>query len=84
LLSGQLVVICEVKTRRSDRFGAPVEAVNPTKVRRLRRLAGEWLADSRAKGLLGVSSSNLDVRFDVASVTMTGNKPSIDVIEGIL
>lgn len=40
---GDCVVFCEVKTRRSQRFGSPVEAVTPAKAARLRRLAGEWL-----------------------------------------
>ena len=38
------VVFVEVKTRTSDRFGGVEEAVTPQKVRRLRRLAGLWLA----------------------------------------
>ena len=38
------VVFVEVKTRTSDRFGGLAEAVTPAKVRRLRRLAGLWLA----------------------------------------
>lgn len=38
------VVFVEVKTRTSDRFGGVQQAVTPDKVRRLRRLAGLWLA----------------------------------------
>jgi putative endonuclease len=41
---GDCLVFCEVKTRRSVRFGAPVEAVTWTKAARLRRLAAVWLA----------------------------------------
>lgn len=55
------VVFCEVKTRSSRRFGAPIEAVTPDKRKRLRRLAARWLQEGggvRAKG----------IRFDVASV----------------
>jgi len=37
------LVVCEVKTRTSDRFGVPVECVTPAKLARLRRLAGAWL-----------------------------------------
>lgn len=37
------LVFCEVKTRRSDRFGLPVEAVSSAKARRLRVLAWAWL-----------------------------------------
>lgn len=39
------LVVCEVKTRRSTDFGHPVEAVGARKVRRLRSLAGAWLAE---------------------------------------
>lgn len=57
---GESIVFCEVKTRRSQNFGAPAEAVNPIKVRKLRALAATWLAvNPEMRG---------DVRFDVMSV----------------
>src|SRR5262245_57113363 len=40
-----VVVFVEVKTRSGDHFGGVAEAVTAGKVRRLRRLAGLWLAD---------------------------------------
>jgi putative endonuclease len=40
---GRLVIFVEVKTRRSDRFGAPEEAVDARKQARLTRGAREWL-----------------------------------------
>ena len=40
---GDCLVFCEVKTRRTERFGAPVEAVDRRKAARLRRLASAWL-----------------------------------------
>ncbi|WP_238335760.1 YraN family protein [Serinicoccus kebangsaanensis] len=40
---GEMFVFCEVKTRRSVRFGEPVEAVGQDKARRLRTLAWAWL-----------------------------------------
>lgn len=43
-LRNGVVAVCEVKTRRSMRFGGPLEAVTPAKVQRLRRLAGMWMA----------------------------------------
>lgn len=61
LARGELVVFCEVKTRSSDRFGAPVEAVTRMKQLRLRRLAGQWLTSS--------PRHPRRVRFDVAAVT---------------
>ncbi len=41
---GSCLVVVEVKTRTSRRFGSPIEAITPAKAGRLRRLAGEWLA----------------------------------------
>lgn len=49
----------EVKTRRTDRFGTPAEAVTPVKQRRLRRLAGRYVADTGERGAL---------RFDVVGI----------------
>ena len=69
------IVFCEVKTRRSDAFGAPVEAVTVTKQRRLRVLASRWLADHP-----DVRGGAL--RFDVASVLAARDAPlKIDVLE---
>ena len=61
LRRGRAFVFCEVKTRSSTMFGAPVEAVTRTKQVRLRHLAARWLADHA-----GVRAS--EIRFDVASV----------------
>jgi len=55
----RLVVFCEVKARRSGRFGSAAEAVGRDKQARLRRLAARWLAEHRGR----VSG----VRFDVAA-----------------
>jgi len=85
----RLIVMCEVKTRSSDRFGSPAEAVTATKVRRLRRLAAEWLSEARASGTLrsgsgaGGVSTGVDLRFDVASVTLSGANLVVEVLEGV-
>jgi putative endonuclease len=83
----RLVVICEVKTRSSDRFGAPEEAVTVSKARRIRRIAAEWLASARSSGSLAGSDAprsrgGVDVRFDVASVTVERGELAVAVIEG--
>lgn len=87
---GDLVVVCEVKTRTSDRFGAPEEAVTVAKARRIRRVAAEWLTSTRAAGAIGRTGtasgvapgrSGVDVRFDVASVTVRRAEVVVEVIE---
>ena len=68
---GRCYVFCEVKTRTSDAFGLPAEAVTRDKQLRLRRLAARWLEDDapvRAR----------EIRFDVAAVL--GDE--IEVLEG--
>ncbi|WP_028131223.1 MULTISPECIES: YraN family protein [Serinicoccus] len=47
---GRTLVFCEVKTRRSVRFGEPVEAVGADKARRLRTLAWAWLEAHDRRG----------------------------------
>ena len=54
------LVVVEVKTRMSDRFGAPSEAVGFAKQRKLRQLASAFLAVSDRR--------YEDVRFDVVSI----------------
>ncbi|MEU4214669.1 YraN family protein [Actinoplanes sp. NPDC026623] len=60
LRDGDDVVFCEVKTRRGDRYGTPAEAIGPAKVRRLRRLAARWLAETSVRPH--------GIRFDVVAV----------------
>jgi putative endonuclease len=66
---GDALVFCEVKTRRGVEFGHPVEAVTPTKQRRLRTLAHRWLAahDEHAP----------ELRFDVVGVLVRPSRPAL-------
>ena len=56
----QVMVVCEVKTRSSTRFGTPLEAITRHKQARLRRLATRWLV---AHGVLFD-----EVRIDVIGI----------------
>jgi len=59
------LVFCEVKTRVTGGHSGPatpLEAIGPTKQRRLRRLAAEWLSRS------GRSRGAPDLRFDAIGV----------------
>ena len=40
---GDVVVVCELKTRRHGRHGGAAGAVNPAKQERIRALAASWL-----------------------------------------
>ncbi len=71
---GELLVICEVKTRRTGTFGSPAEAVTPAKQQRLRRGALAFLAHPPG----GRARYYRDIRFDVASVRGT----TVEVLEG--
>jgi putative endonuclease len=55
-----LLVFCEVKTRRGDAYGTAAAAVTPAKQARLRRLAAAYLAS--------VDHGPCRVRFDVVTV----------------
>jgi putative endonuclease len=69
--NGRMYVFCEVKTRATDAFGAPAEAVHREKQMRLRRLAARWLEDD-------APARPREIRFDVAAV-LAGE---IEVLEG--
>jgi putative endonuclease len=68
--AARIVVFVEVKTRTSDRFGGVAQAVTPQKVRRLRRLAGLWLAAQ--------DDSWFEVRIDVVGVRV-GRQPTPEI-----
>jgi putative endonuclease len=74
--AGNLLVICEVKTRSGDRLGTPAAAVTLAKQRRLRQLAMSFLAEHAAHPHA--------VRFDVVAVTWEpGREPSVEHLVGV-
>jgi putative endonuclease len=76
LRDGQVLVICEVKTRTSDQCGAPLEAVTASKVRRMQRLSGLWIERH------GVRVA--DVRLDMVGVLRPLRGPArIEHVQGI-
>lgn len=78
-LDGDVLVMCEVKTRRGVGFGTPLDAVTPVKAARLRRLACRWLADQRAGVVEGTAefARYAEVRFDVVSVLRPLSGPTV-------
>ena len=65
----RVLVFCEVKTRSTDEFGTPAEAVTQAKRDQVRRVARRYLDDCPVRFR--------EVRFDVGAVTPEG----IEIIE---
>jgi putative endonuclease len=61
-VEGRVLVVCEVKTRSTIKYGTPLEAISARKHARLRRLAIRWVM---AHGL-----TVDEIRIDVVGVLM--------------
>lgn len=71
---GDLLVFVEVKTRFSDSYGQPVQAVGPAKQRQIGRLAKKYLYLNQLYG-------KVDCRFDVVSIKFSNGQKTIEHIE---
>ncbi len=69
LREGDVLVVCEVKTRTSDACGTPHEAVDAEKVARLRRVAEEWVA--------GHAAQPAEIRVDLVAVLRPPRGPAV-------
>src|ERR1700722_15750921 len=70
------VVFVEVKTRTGDGYGGLAYAVTPRKVRRLRRLAGLWLAGQHGRWVA--------LRIDMIGVRLGRRRtPEITHLQGV-
>lgn len=63
---GNVLVFCEVKTRRSNQHGHPVEAVTPKKFAHMQTAALEWLAHHHIR--------HSGIRFDIIGILINGTK----------
>lgn len=76
---GRDTVFVEVKTRRTEAFGHPFEAITPRKLGRLRRLAAAWCQREH-----GAATPIGQVRIDAIAVLMPDDLPAVvDHLEGI-
>ena len=71
-LNKRVVVFVEVKTRRVDTSGAPLESVNAVKQRRLKRTALHYLNKHRLH--------DRDVQFDVVGISLRSDPPAVQHI----
>ncbi|MDF1824243.1 MAG: YraN family protein [Verrucomicrobiales bacterium] len=73
---GETLVFAEVKTRTSDQFGRPGDAVNREKERLIIRGANAWLRELNAPSVL--------FRFDVIEVLLLdGIPPDVQINEDV-
>ncbi|HEX6515887.1 MAG TPA: YraN family protein [Nocardioidaceae bacterium] len=76
LRDGRVLVVCEVKTRTSNAYGSPLEAVTERKAARLRRLAARWLAEHPVHPE--------EVRIDLVGVLAPPGAPAtLDHVRGV-
>lgn len=81
---GRWLVFCEVKTRVAGSRNGPAEpldSIGPGKRRRVRRMAGQWLAEREQDSTRGRRS---ELRFDAIGVTVSsgGRLLRLDHVEG--
>lgn len=78
LTDGQVLVVCEVKTRTSTTYGTPAEAVDDAKAARIRRLTRRW---QTAHGLRRTAP----VRHDLLAILWPpGEPPQVNHLKGVL
>ena len=68
-----IIVFVEVKTRSSQRFGSPEEAITSTKIQHIKKVALIYLT--------GEKMAYQEIRFDVIAILMQDNKPHLNHIE---
>jgi len=71
-MDGDTLVFVEVKTRRSRAAGAPEEAVDERKQRRMRRAAEVFARRYRA--------DEFEMRFDIVAVDASGERLEIELL----
>jgi len=71
------IIFIEVKTRTSQEFGKPAEAVNYRKQEKLKLLAQEYLCTNKLE--------NSNLRFDVLAIVIRPQgKPKIEWLQGAI
>ena len=85
VVSGKTLIFCEVRTRLHG-HGDPLESFGPHKARQVRRMAANWLAESRSSGKRAKIGPVRDLRLDAAAVTVNrdGALETFQLLEGAL
>lgn len=78
LRDGDVLVACEVKTRSSDAYGSPHEAIADDKLDRLQRLAVRWAAER-------LGAPPRAIRIDLVAVLAHGRGAArVEHVRGLL
>lgn len=70
--TGETLAFVEVKTRSTDFFGDPIEAVSPSKQKRIIQAANDYLEQHQL---------NLEARFDIISIVSNSKETHVEHIE---
>ncbi len=73
VLDHSVIVFVEVKTRTDDRFGAPLESVNPRKQQKMIKAALFFLNQHRLH--------HREARFDVVGISLKDQEPVVEHIQ---
>jgi putative endonuclease len=86
-LAGDVLVVFEVKTRRTLTMGRPVDAVPPAKRERLWKLGNRWLAEHRNDEQFRrwCPGAVRDIRVDILGLLYPqhGGEPRLDHLQGV-
>jgi putative endonuclease len=73
-MDGKTLVFVEVKSRRSNAFGSPGDAVNARKRRQMERVALAYMTENKKDGL--------HCRFDVVGITAAATgEPEVELVK---
>jgi putative endonuclease len=73
VLDRRVIVFVEVKTRRHERFGVPLESVHTRKQQKMIKAALWFLSDHKLH--------ESDARFDVVGISFGGQEPVVEHVE---
>lgn len=71
LAKGDQLIIAEVKTRRTLRYGEPLESISKLKQHRLKEVARQYLSETEYNS----------VRFDCVSIKIGNHSITVDITE---
>lgn len=72
-IKDDLICFTEVKTRNSDKYGSPIEAVGRNKIKTIRKVAEVYLSSKKVL--------NKQPRFDIIGIVINKNKVFYEHIE---